>query len=125
MATLNSEKLDHKGLFHEVKTMMPENGTATAAAGAVTFNKHAGVITTEALTTAAAVNYTLTLTNSKIAADDMVFVNVANGTNTGGTPVLTTAGPAAGSVVIVIKNDHATVAFNGTLKVAFVVFKAA
>lgn len=42
--------------------------TATATAGAATLNKAAGKVTTEALTTAAGANYTLTITNSTVAA---------------------------------------------------------
>jgi hypothetical protein len=97
--------------------------TATATAGAATLNKNAGVITSEALTTAGLASYTLTLTDSAIAAADQVTWSVANGTNTQGTPVQGTATPGAGSVVIVVYNAHPTQALNGTLKIAFVVHK--
>jgi hypothetical protein len=98
-------------------------GTATATAGAATLNAESGVITTEALTTAAASEYTLTLTNSKIAATDMVFASVQNGTNTTAQATITTITPASGSVVIKVKNTTAATALNGTLKISFVVFK--
>lgn len=97
--------------------------TATATAGAATLNKHYGKITSEALTTAAAAAYTLTLTNSTIAATDIVFASVANGTNTAGIPLVGAVKPAAGSVVIVIENQHATAAFNGTVVISFEVRK--
>lgn len=98
--------------------------TATATAGAATLNNHSGIITTEALTTAQNVLYTLTLTNSKIKATDILNVTVGNGTNSAGTPMLCTATPAAGSATIVIANKHATaVAFNGTLTVMFSIFR--
>lgn len=97
--------------------------TAAASAGAATLNKNAGRITSEALTTAGLADYTLTLTNSQIAAADQVLVNVGNGTNTQGDAVVGTVTPAAGSVVIIIRNAHATQALNGTLIVSFVVFK--
>lgn len=97
--------------------------TASATAGAATLARYAGVITSESITTAAQANYTLTLTNSLIAAADQVYVSVNNGTNTQGTPVVSTVAPAAGSVVITIKNDHATLAFNGTIKVMFLLVK--
>lgn len=98
--------------------------TATATAGAATLNKPSGKITTAALTTAAAAEYTLTLTNSEIAAADIVLASVAYGTATAGTPVVTRVTPGAGSVEILVKNDHATVAFDGTIVISFVVFKA-
>lgn len=98
--------------------------TATATAGAATLNKGSGKITTELITTAAAATYTLTLTNSRIAAADTVFVSVANGTNSAGAPTIQSVTPGAGSVVIVIRNAHASAAFNGTLVISFAVFKA-
>jgi hypothetical protein len=97
--------------------------TATATAGAATLAKNAGVVTTESVSTAAGANYALTLTNTTIAAADQVYVSVANGTNSGGQAVVSTVAPAAGSVVITIRNVHATTAFNGTLKVSFLVVK--
>lgn len=95
--------------------------TASATAGAATLNQPSGVVTSESVTTAAAATYTLTLTNSKIAATDIVLASVGNGTNSAGTPEICSATPANGSVVIVIRNAHASAAFNGTLKISFVV----
>lgn len=102
-----------------------DNGVKTAAAtsGAATLNKDAGVITSEALVTAAGAQYTLTLTDSSIAVGDQVYASVFNGTNSAGTPSIMTVTPGAGSVVIVIQNLHASAAFNGTLKIAFLVIK--
>jgi len=98
--------------------------TATAAAGAATLHKTSGKITTENLTTAAGATYTLTLTNNKIAAADQVYVTVGNGTNTTGTATVATVKPAAGSVVIIIQNIHASAAFNLNLAISFLVIKA-
>jgi len=99
--------------------------TATAAAGAATLAALQGKITTEALTTAANATYTLTLTNSQIAAADVVLVSVANGTNSQATVILGRVTPASGSVVITVLNKHdSAVAFNGTLVISFRVFKA-
>ena len=103
--------------FSSVKKMA--HGTATAAAGAATLNAQTGVITTESLTTVALAVYTLTLTNSFIAAGSIVMVSLALGTNSQGTPQVPLVTPAAGSVVIKVLNDHATLALNGTLKIAF------
>ena len=97
--------------------------TATATAGAATLNKGAGVITSEALTTAAGATYTLTITDSAIAAADQVLASVQMGTATTGMPVVARVTPAAGSVVIIIQNIHASAALNGTIKVAFATLK--
>lgn len=99
-----------------------EGGTVTAAGGAATLNKAAGVVTTAALSTAADSTYTLTLTNSKIAAADIVLVQVDTVAGAG-VPVVTRVTPAAGSVVIVIQNNHASSAFNAAIKIRFVVVK--
>lgn len=97
--------------------------TATAVAGAATLNKASGVITSEALTTAAGAAYTLTLTNSTIAAADQVFASVATGTNTTTGLTIGIVTPAAGSATIRVWNRHATDALNGTIKIAFFVLK--
>ncbi len=98
--------------------------TGTASSGAVTLSKSSGKITSEALTTAGLAAYTLTVTSTVIAAADQVYVSLANGSNTHGTPSVGLVTPAAGSVVIIINNDHATEALNGTLVISFMVLKA-
>lgn len=104
-------------------TFKVDNGTKTAAAtsGAATLNKASGQITSEALTTAAAADYTLTLTDSAIVATSLVFASVQFGTSTTGEPAITSITPAAGSVVIKVRNIHASAAFNGTIIVSFLV----
>lgn len=97
--------------------------TATATAGAATLNKDAGVVTSEALTTAAGATYTLTLTNSSVAAADQVFASVQYGTATAGMPCITRVTPGSGSVVIIVQNIHASSALDGTIKIAFAVLK--
>jgi hypothetical protein len=102
-----------------------DSGTKTVAAvaGAATLSKSAGVVTSEALVTAAAATYTLTLTNTTIAAADQVFVSIALGTATTGQPMVLRVTPAAGSVVVIVKNIDAAVALNGTIKIAYMVLK--
>lgn len=91
-------------------------GLATSTAGAATVNLPLSSVTTESLTTAAAATYSFTLTNSLITATSVVTASVGNGTNSAGSPCITTITPAAGSAVIVIQNIHASAALNGTLK---------
>ncbi len=101
--------------------LRPDGSTANAVAGAATLSKQAGIITSEALTTAAAATYALTLTNSLVAATSIVLVEVQFGTSTTGDPVVGRVTPGAGSVVVNIVNRHASVAFNGTIKISFFV----
>jgi hypothetical protein len=96
----------------------PATLTAAATAGAATLNAGYGVITSEALTTAAAAVYTLTWTNSAVAATSLALCSVGNGTNTTVGPSLAGVTPGAGSLVVVVRNTHASSALNGTIKVA-------
>lgn len=95
-----------------------ETGTATSTANAATINAQTGVITTEALTTAAGATYVMTLTNSTIAATSIVITTVGRGTNTGVGLVPLTVTPAAGSCVMIFQNPGLT-ALNGTIKIGF------
>lgn len=97
--------------------------SATAVAGAATLNKESGVITTEALTTAAGANYTLTLTNSRILANDITVASVQNGTNTTGDPGILSITATAGTLVVRVRNHHASAALNGTLLISFFSFR--
>lgn len=97
-------------------------GTATSTAAAATINNQVGLVTTEALVTAAAATYSFTLTNSLINASSIVLVTVGKGTATTGEPAVHFVTQAAGSAVIAIRNDAAVAALNGTIKIGFVVF---
>ena len=98
-------------------------GAATASAGAATLNSLMGQITTEALTTAAAAEYTLTLTNSQIAAADLIFASVDPLTSAG-SPAIGQCKANAGSAVITVTNLHASAAFDAAIKINFMVIKA-
>ena len=100
------------------------SATGTATGGAVTTANLWGKITTAALTTAAASEYTLTVTNTRVAAADLAFASIALGTSSAGTPHLVTVTCAAGSLVIVVRNDHTSAALNGTLVISYGVFGA-
>lgn len=92
--------------------------TATSTVHAATLNTTGGLITTEALTTAAGADYTFTLTNSLVTALSTVNVSMSFGTNSAGAITLKSVTPAAGSVVFVFTNSG-TAAFNGTMLIAF------
>lgn len=120
-------RADRSLTLGSLATFVAESTSRTAAAGAVTCNTGSGRITTESITTAAAATYTLTLTNSVIRAVDKVFVSIGRSAGTGGVPTLATVTVANGSVVIVVRNSHATDAFGAasTLAIDFFVVKAA
>lgn len=111
------------GVGNRQADAVTSTGTGTSVAGAVTINKDAGVITTESLTTAAGANFTLTLTNSEIAATDRLLVTLNDYTG-GGIPCLLRASTAAGSSVILIRNIDALAALDAPLTLSFQVGKA-
>lgn len=100
------------------------SGTATATAGAATLANKAGVVTSESLSTAAGAVYTLTITNTVVAASDLCFASVAYGTSSTGSPAVTRVTPASGSLVVLVQNVHASAALNGTILVSYSCFKA-
>jgi hypothetical protein len=97
-------------------------GQATAANGAVTLNDDAGLITTEALTTGVGLTYTLTIATSQATDLSIAFASLSNGSNSQGDPTISTVKAQFGKVTIVVTNRHATLALNGTLKIAFQIF---
>ena len=106
----------------DAKRLTLVGGTGTSTSSAATINAAAGTITTESLTTAAGATYTMTLTNSFIAAADVVLCTVSS-TGTG-SPAITEVTPAAGTCVILVQNVHASAAFNAVLLIKFAVVKA-
>lgn len=96
-------------------------GTAIAVAGAATLSKSSGIVTSEALTTAADAAYVLTITNTLVTAASLVTASVQFGTSTTGEPVIMKVAPGVGSLVITVKNVAAAAALNGTIKVTFVI----
>jgi hypothetical protein len=102
-------------------SILLDRGTATSTAGAATVNHQAGVITTEALTTAAASAYAFTLTDSRITTASIVQLQLMGGTNTTRGLELR-AIPGSGTAAISIYNNNvAGTALNGTLIFGFVV----
>jgi hypothetical protein len=98
------------------------SGTATAVAGAATLNNRFGVVTSEAITTAAGSTYTLTLTNSEVQAGDIAMASVSLGAGSAGTPVVCGVTATAGQLKVVVQNVHASAAFNAAIKITYAVF---
>lgn len=96
-----------------------DSGTCTSTAAACTLSKQAGIVTSEALTTAAAGTWSLVLTNTLITASSNILAQATLGTATTGTPLVTKITPGAGSATIVVTNIAAAAALNGTILVNF------
>lgn len=94
----------------------------TSASTGVTLSKPCGQITTVALTTAAAAEEAFTVTNTLVAATDVVVVGT---TYAGaGTPIVYCKKVAAGSFDIGITNVHAANALDAVVVINFAVIKA-
>jgi hypothetical protein len=113
----------YRNMLLECDSLGSEMGTATAVAGAATCNYRIGKITSEALTTAAAAEYTLTLTNTKIDAGDIVFASV-DALSSAGTPAIGGCTVTADTAVITVSNVHASAAFDAAIQINFMVVKA-
>jgi hypothetical protein len=108
------------------------NGYATGAGGAVTqatnastgvtLSKPCGQITTVALTTAAAAEERFTVTNTLVAATDVIALSTTY--NGAGTPMLSVVNVTAGAFDIVVTNVHAANALNALMVINFAVIKS-
>lgn len=94
----------------------------TSASTGVTINAPCGQITTVALTTAAAAEESFTVTNSQVAATDVIALSTTYAG--GGTPMLSVKGVAAGSFVVVISNVAAAAALDALMVINFAVIKS-
>jgi hypothetical protein len=119
--TRTSTFTDTQAPSDNIKSYNDTYDPGTAVASAVTLNSQRGIVTTEALTTAAGAAYTLTLTDSRIGANSLVMASVANGTNAAGIPVVGRITPGVGNATIEVRNVHASAAFNGTLVLSVLV----
>ncbi len=109
------------GTWKAIYPVNDSGGTASASSSAATLSKRSGVITSEALTTAAGAAETLTITNTLVAATSIITCSVRNGTNTQGIPVVGVVTPGSGSFTVKVYNLHSSQALNGTVKVSFAI----
>lgn len=104
-----------------VPELSGDMSTATAVAGAVTMTSQLCVITSEALVTAAAADYTLTITTARTTAGAAAFVTIGNGTNTTAPNFAHSVAVTAGQIVVKVRNGHASAALNGTITITVLV----
>lgn len=92
------------------------------ANNSITLNRQSGILTTQSLTTAGLADYSLTLTNSLIGTNTVVYAIIRTGSISQGVPIVRAVNTSSGSATLIIYNAHATLAFNGNLKISFVLF---
>lgn len=97
---------------------------ATSITTGVTLNKLAGAITTVSQTLAAGAEGTFTVTNSEVAATDVVVACLKSTSSAGGPFLVGVTAVAAGSFDITVTNTSDATAGNNTLVISFVVLKA-
>lgn len=115
-----SGNLDVAGTIVSTGPAGVDGGTATLSSNAATLSQYAGQITTESLTTAAGASQALTLTIAGIATTDLAFAQLAGGSSSAGTPILS-AVCTANTLTITVLNKHASAALNGTLIINYLV----
>lgn len=93
----------------------------TSASTGVTLSKVTGQITTVALTTAAAAEERFTVTNTAVAATDVIVLGTTY--NGAGTPMLSVQKIASGAFDVVITNVHAANALDALMVINFAVIK--
>lgn len=104
----------------QVKVRNP--GLGQAASAEVTVHAGKGLIETESLTTAAGAAYTLTLNNERIRVSSVLLAAVTNNGNTQGIPIVGQIKTSDGQATIEIRNIDGANAFNGALRIYFMVF---
>jgi hypothetical protein len=96
---------------------------ATSITTGVTCNAYSGVITTVSQTVAAGAEADFVVTNSKVAATDVVAACIKTHTSAG-TFMASVAAVAAGQFTVRLTNLHASAAGDNVLVINFVVLKA-
>lgn len=96
---------------------------ATSISTGVTCSAYSGVITTVSQTVAAGAEAQFTVTNTKVAATDVVVACIKTHTSAG-TFIAAVTAVAAGSFQITLTNLHASAAGDNVLVINFVVLKA-
>lgn len=96
----------------------------TSITTGVTLNKLAGAITTVSQTIAAGAEATFRVTNSEVAATDIVVAHLKSTASAGGPFLAYVSAVAAGTFDVTVTNPHATAAGDNTLVISFAVMKA-
>lgn len=96
---------------------------ATSITTGVTCSAYAGVITTVSQTVAAGAEADFVVTNTKVAATDVVVASIKTHTSAGSFAVAVAA-TAAGSFTLRLTNLHASAAGDNVLVINFLVLKS-
>jgi hypothetical protein len=108
-------------ITHEGQTAVTQ---ATSITTGVTCNANSGVITTVSQTVAAGAEAEFAVTNSKVAATDVVVACIKDHTSAG-TFAVDVSDVSAGSFKLRLTNLHASAAGDNVLVINFLVLKAA
>ena len=100
--------------------------TVTAAAtnattGTISTASYNGFIWSAALSTPGGTFYSFNITNSYVSSDDLVLVSLAGGTQSNAVPGVVTVG--SGVMTATVRNGSNTVAFTGSVALAYRVHK--
>ncbi len=119
-ASINVAGLNSVGLA----VIDADSGVHSLTSHAVTTTKYFAVITTEALTTAAAASQAFVITKAGVAAGDLAFVQACGGTNSATQDITFTAVTTTNTITVTVYNNTVATSLNGTLKFNLMVVKA-
>jgi len=100
-----NQRLSMQGIASEI-------GAATATSGTATLSDLMGKVTTDASSAAADATYTLTLTNTKVAAGDMAFASVTLSSGTAAGVAVKDVLCGSETLTIVLVNTDADTAWS-------------
>lgn len=105
-------------------TIDGDTGTGTCSSNAVTISKMGGIVTTESLNTAGGASQAITITNTTVAAGDLILIGRQGGTNSNTQNYTINAVATTNTITATIYNNTAATALNGTIIFSFLVIKA-
>ena len=101
---------------------------ASSRSTGVTINALSGTITTDTTSLAAGASAEFTVTNSSVAADDVILLTQRSGSSlvagVAGVAIVQVVTVAAGSFIISVQNGSSTTADTGAIIINFLVMKA-
>lgn len=111
--------LGHWSLVSRQMPLTTGQATQTLSTDVLTVNNRTGLLTTAALTTAAAAEITITLNNTCIKTSSVILASIVGGTNSGnGVPLIRRITASAGSCTFLIRNIGSA-AFSGSLVIGY------
>lgn len=114
-----------RNMILAIRGFASDIGSATAASGAATLADTIGTVRTDASSAAADAAYTLTITDTKVAAGDIAFASAHLVSGTAASVAVKDVVCGDGTITIVLMNSHNTASWSSAVfDISFIVVKA-